>query len=154
MYVFLYFQKKTQIFVIFLGIGHKLTDKDVSSLLEVGAEIWGGSYDNIIVFDEKVVAISKLIPNLYSNNQLKSIQVIHQISLKSVPFSSQARKLPLVSVGFNHIWVGSGSDIHVFSAKVCFWSDYLFYYYLITFPFRHERKSHLLFSMFTLLHAC
>ncbi len=47
---------------VFLGIGHKLAGKDVSSLLEVGSEIWGGSSDSVIIMDKRV-KISSLILN-------------------------------------------------------------------------------------------
>lgn len=78
------------------------------------------------------------------------MQVIHQFQLKSSTPSSRVRKIPLISIGDNRVWIASGSDIHVLSAKVHFYTTFCSSYY----HSRQEQKFHSPSSIHTPLPVC
>ncbi len=56
------------------------------------------------------------------------MQVIHQIQLKFPTEGSRVRKVPMIVVGGNRVWIANGPNIHIISATVCY-----FFAHCITF---------------------
>ncbi len=65
------------------------------------------------------------------------MQVIHQIQLKSTSGGSRLRKVPMIVVGGNRVWVANGPNIHIISAKVCHFVAYCFSNFFNTGKNRH-----------------